>query len=83
MPEFLTLLPPDTARTLLISHLSRSDIAGEEIEVSSALGRVLAEDIPRLIHCPIFTALLWMATPSAQGIHMAQAIPPGIFSIGR
>ena len=45
MPEFLTLLPPDTARTLLISHLSRSDIAGEEIDVSSALGRVLAEDI--------------------------------------
>ena len=45
MPEFLTLLPPDTARTLLISHLSGSGIEAEEIEVSSALGRVLAEDI--------------------------------------
>ncbi len=45
MPEFLTLLPPDQARTLLLSHLSGPAMASEEIEVSSALGRVLAEDI--------------------------------------
>jgi molybdopterin molybdotransferase len=45
MPEFLTLLPPDKARTLLLSHLSETLLGSEEIEVSSALGRVLSEDI--------------------------------------
>ncbi len=45
MPEFLTLLPPDEARTLLLSHLSQPTIDSELIDVSSSLGRVLAEDI--------------------------------------
>src|SRR5215213_5531255 len=45
MPEFLTLLPPDDARTLLLSHLSLPTIESETIGVASALGRVLAEDI--------------------------------------
>lgn len=45
MPEFLTLLPPDTARTLLLSHLSRPISDSESIDVPSALGRILAEDI--------------------------------------
>jgi molybdopterin molybdotransferase len=45
MPEFLTLLPPDEARTLLLSHLAGPTINAEEIEAASALGRVLAEDI--------------------------------------
>jgi molybdopterin molybdotransferase len=45
MPEFLTLLPPDKARTLLLSNLSGPLTASEEIEVSSALGRVLFENI--------------------------------------
>ena len=45
MPEFLTLLPPDEARNLLISHLPQPTIDSEWIDVSSALGRVLAEDI--------------------------------------
>jgi molybdopterin molybdotransferase len=45
MPEFLTLLPPDQARTLLLSHLIRSAIEPERMEAASALDRVLAEDI--------------------------------------
>lgn len=47
MPEFLTLLPPEEARSLLLSHLKRAQpvIEAEEIEVSSSLGRVLAQDI--------------------------------------
>jgi molybdopterin molybdotransferase len=44
MPEFLTLLPPDEARRLLLSNLPPK-IDPERIDVSSALGRVLAEDI--------------------------------------
>lgn len=47
MPEFLTLLPPDEARSLLLSHLlgDKLIIDSETIDVSSALGRILAEDI--------------------------------------
>ena len=45
MPEFLTLLPPDAARDLLLSHLSQPTIDSESIDVISALNRTLAEDI--------------------------------------
>src|SRR6266498_2698885 len=47
MPEFLTLLPPDEARNLLLSHLLREQprVDSETIDVPSALGRVLAEDM--------------------------------------
>jgi molybdopterin molybdotransferase len=47
MPEFLTLLPPDEARALLLSHLLRDQPVtdSESIDVMSSLGRVLAEDI--------------------------------------
>ncbi|HET6595129.1 MAG TPA: gephyrin-like molybdotransferase Glp [Anaerolineales bacterium] len=45
MPEFLTLLPPEEARTLLLSHISPPIPDIERIDVSSSLGRVLAEDI--------------------------------------
>ncbi|HSK87629.1 MAG TPA: molybdopterin molybdenumtransferase MoeA, partial [Anaerolineales bacterium] len=45
MPEFLTLLPPDEARALLLAHLSQPVTDSELIDVPAALGRVLAEDI--------------------------------------
>jgi molybdopterin molybdotransferase len=45
MPEFLTLLPPDEARELLLSHLPAPIVDTETIDVVSSLGRVLAEDI--------------------------------------
>jgi len=45
MPEFLTLLPPDEAREKLFSHLPTPEPASEIIDVSSTLGRVIAEDV--------------------------------------
>lgn len=45
MPEFLTLLPPDEARALLLSHILQQITDAERIDVSSSLGRVLAEDV--------------------------------------
>lgn len=54
MPEFLTLLPPDEARALLLSHLPTPVIATETIEVASAVGRVCAEDIRAPHPLPVF-----------------------------
>jgi molybdopterin molybdotransferase len=45
MPEFLTLLPPDDARTRLLSYLSQPVPDFELIDVPASLGRILAEDI--------------------------------------
>lgn len=45
MPEFLTLLPPDAARKLLLQNLSRTIGRSEAVQTSTALGRVAAEDI--------------------------------------
>ncbi len=47
MPEFLTLLPPDEARTLLLSHLLPNQPIpdAELVDVPSSLGRILAQDI--------------------------------------
>ena len=45
MPEFLTLLPPDEARALLLSHIIQPITELERIDVSSSLGRALAEDV--------------------------------------
>jgi molybdopterin molybdotransferase len=44
MPEFLTLLPPDEARTLLLSNLSQPTIDSESIDMVHALGRFTASD---------------------------------------
>jgi len=45
MPEFLTLLPPDDARTLLLSHLAPLQADSELIDSARALDRVTAEDV--------------------------------------
>jgi molybdopterin molybdotransferase len=45
MPEFLTLLPPDEARALLLAELPNLKPASQIIETDSALGRVTAEDV--------------------------------------
>jgi len=45
MPEFLTLLPPDEARALLLGQLSQPITDSEVVGVPASLGRVLAEDI--------------------------------------
>ncbi|MCX6057625.1 MAG: molybdopterin-binding protein [Chloroflexi bacterium] len=45
MPEFLTLLPPNEARMLLLSHLAAPTIDPESIDMLHALGRFTASDI--------------------------------------
>ena len=45
MPEFLTLLPPDEARALLLSHLPSGTAGSDSLDSLLALGRVTAEDI--------------------------------------
>jgi molybdopterin molybdotransferase len=45
MPEFLTLLPPDDARTLLLSHLASPIIDSESVDAILSLGRFTASDI--------------------------------------
>jgi molybdopterin molybdotransferase len=45
MPEFLTLLPPDEARAILISHLPAGTVDSESVAVTASLNRTLAEDI--------------------------------------
>jgi molybdopterin molybdotransferase len=45
MPEFLTLLPPDEARTLLISHLAGPLPDSVSMDSLLALGRVLVSDV--------------------------------------
>lgn len=44
MPEFLTLLPPDDARELLLSHLAGPLADSESLNVLHALGRITAFD---------------------------------------
>ena len=45
MPEFLTLLPPDAARSLLLSNLGTLPDCSEMVDTASALGRVTTFDI--------------------------------------
>lgn len=45
MPEFLTLLPPDEARALLLSHLAAPQPDSVSMDSFPALGRVLASDV--------------------------------------
>lgn len=45
MPEFLTLLPPDEARDLMLSHLPKPTPDSEPMDVVHSLNRILAEDI--------------------------------------
>ncbi len=45
MPEFLTLLPPDEARALLLAHLTAPIADSVTIDSALALGRVTAHDI--------------------------------------
>ena len=45
MPEFITLLPPDEARALLLANLASPVLDTESLDVPASLGRVLAEDV--------------------------------------
>jgi len=54
MPEFLQSLPPDEARSLLLSHLPGPITDSESISTVSSLGRVTADDIIALHPLPEF-----------------------------
>jgi len=45
MPEFLTLLPPEQARDLMLSHLPQPTTDSESIDVVSSLNRILTQNI--------------------------------------
>lgn len=45
MTEFLTLLPPEEARVLLLSHISHAITDLELMDVPASLGRILGEDL--------------------------------------
>lgn len=45
MPEFLTLLPPEAARKLLLENMAPANVRSETIPTSSAFGRISAADV--------------------------------------
>lgn len=55
MPEFLQLLPPEEARTLLFSYLPNRKTAHEQIETASSLGRITFEEITAPHSLPEFS----------------------------
>jgi len=54
MPEFLTLLPPDDARSLLFANLASPWPGQQDVGVNSALGRVTAENVTAPHPLPAF-----------------------------
>lgn len=54
MTEFLTLLPPDEARTLLLAEIPNPKPVSRTIETVSALGRVTAGDVVASHPLPAF-----------------------------
>jgi molybdopterin molybdotransferase len=55
MPEFLTLLPPDHARNILLSNVSALSNFPQIIQTEVSVGRVTAEDIFASHPLPAFT----------------------------
>ena len=55
MPEFLTLISPAEARTVLLSHLNISTVESESVGILHALNRVSAEEILAPHPLPSFT----------------------------
>ncbi|HXD09940.1 MAG TPA: gephyrin-like molybdotransferase Glp [Anaerolineales bacterium] len=84
MPEFLTLLPPDEARALLLSHLSAPIMDSETIDVTSSLGRVLAEDIIALHPLPEFqrTAVDGYAVRASDMFGASDSMPAYLTLVG-
>jgi putative molybdopterin biosynthesis protein len=52
--QFLEVVSAEVARTRFESHLDRSPLPGERVELSHALGRVLAHDLAAPIDVPPF-----------------------------
>lgn len=84
MPEFLTLLPPDEARALLLSRLPAPIIDSETIAVTSSLGRVLGEDIVAPHSLPEFerTAVDGYAVRASDTFGASDSMPAYLALIG-
>lgn len=84
MPEFLTLLPPDEARALLLSHIPGPIMDSETIEVASALGRVLAQDIVAPHPLPAFprTAVDGYAVRAGDTFGASESLPAYLTIVG-
>lgn len=84
MPEFLTLLPPDEARALQLSHLPGPILDFETIDVASSLGRVLAEDIVAPHPLPEFqrTAMDGYAVRASDTFGASDSMPSYLTLVG-
>jgi hypothetical protein len=83
MPEFLTLLPPDEARSLLLAHLSQPISDSERIDVPSSLGRILGENIVRRIRCPVSAFHRGWVRGPREGYTWSQLFPTHLSSFDR
>jgi molybdopterin molybdotransferase len=83
MPEFLTLLPPDSAREKLLSQLTPLGLT-TVIETESALGRVSAEDILAPHPLPAFprTTVDGFAVRSRDTYGVSESLPGYLKLIG-
>lgn len=83
MPEFLTLLPPDSAREKLLSQLTPLGLSSV-IETESALGRVSAEDILAPHPLPAFprTTVDGFAVRSRDTYGVSESLPGYLKLIG-
>ena len=84
MPEFLTLLPPDEARALLLSHLPAPILDSETIDVTSSLSRILAEDIVAPHPLPEFhrTAVDGYAVRASNTFGASDSLPAYLTLVG-
>lgn len=84
MPEFLTLLPPDEARALLLLNLPAPALDLERIDAAAALGRVLAADIVAPHPLPEFerTTVDGYAVRAADTFGAADSLPAYLHLVG-
>jgi molybdopterin molybdotransferase len=84
MPEFLTLLPPDEARALLLSHLAGPLADSVSIDSSLALGRVLASDVSAPHPLPEFprSSVDGYAVRAADTFGASESLPAYLTLIG-
>ena len=84
MPEFLTLLPPDEARALLLSHLAGPLPDSVSIDFFLALGRVLASDVSAPHPLPEFSrsSVDGYAVRAADTFGASESLPAYLTLIG-
>ncbi len=84
MPEFLTLLPPDEARSLLLSHLTGPARDPQTTDTIHALGRVTADDVRAPHPLPEFarSSVDGYAVRAADTFGASESLPAYLTRIG-